>query len=117
MPLPLLRPVSSPAYAMLTAMPALGLESMSAPMPSILEMSPVHLGSPVPAGTPASASGSASITLPAEPACCSDDGSEEQAALRACLAELALQYFRQDQPYGTPSIEGLIRHCLLSPHR
>lgn len=117
MPLPLLRPVSLPAYAMPTAMPALGFDSMSVPVPSMLEMRPMYLSSPVPTGTPASASGSASTTLPAEPARCSDDGSEEQAALRACLAELAFEYFRQDQPYGTRSIEGLIRHCLLSSHR
>ena len=115
MPLPLPRPVSLMAIAIPTAMPALECDSPAVLQPGMCETS--TMGSASPLDTPAAASGGTSPTLPAEPARCSDDGSEERTALRAYLAELALQYFCQDQLCGAPSIEGLIRHCLLSSHR
>lgn len=47
----------------------------------------------------------------------SRDGGAKRAAISYALVKLALDYIGQDQPFGARSIEGLIRHCLLSDSR
>ena len=117
-PLPLLRAVRPSAFPLLASMPALrpgGMASSQSSQPqSGLVTSTCSLGDT------AQPCGSGMIPCSETPSAGGSrhglDG-EKRAAISNALVKLALDYIGQDQPFGTRSIEGLIRHCLLSSSR